>query len=285
MRSGPFSFYIMKVAIQGIHGAFHEEAAAQFFGNDMEVVPCMRFDELVTRVASGEIDYGAIAVENTISGTLNQNLKLLSNGDIRIIGEVSLRIHQNLGALPGQDVSSLKEVMSHHMALHQCRKYFDAHPHIRLVEVEDTALAAKMVADGNLKGVGAVASSKAMEHYGLETLASSIETNHTNHTRFFMITGNSGSSSAASPNKCTLILTIPSVPGSLHAILGVFAEENVDLTKIESIPIEDQPFHYAFVIDCSFGHIDQMKRITPLIESKSETYQILGFYNSSKIQQ
>ncbi len=273
----------MQVAIQGIRGAFHEEAAARFFGTDMEIVPCMRFDDLVSRVASGQVEFGAIAVENTISGTLNQNLLLIANGDVTIIGEVSLRIMQNLGVLPGQKLEDIKEVMSHHMALHQCRQFFSKYPDIRLVEVDDTALAAERVAKQQLHGTGAVASKSAMEHYGLEIIAEGIETNHTNHTRFFMITGHSRSSSSALPNKCTMILTIPSVPGSLYAILGIFAGEQIDLTKIESIPIENQPYHYHFVIDFTFDSIDQVKDILPKLEHATEDYKVLGFYNASEL--
>jgi prephenate dehydratase len=273
----------MQVAIQGIRGAFHEEAAARFFGPDMEIVPCMRFDELVRKVASGQVEFGAIAVENTISGTLNQNLLLIANGDVTIIGEVSLRIMQNLGALPGQSVEDLNEVMSHHMALHQCRQFFSRYPDIRLVEVDDTALAAQRVSKDQLSGVGAVASISAMKHYGLEIIAEGIETNHTNHTRFFMITGHSRSSSSALPNKCTMILTIPSVPGSLYSILGIFASEQIDLTKIESIPIENQPYHYAFVIDFTFESIDQVKGVLPKLEQATEDYKVLGFYNASEL--
>ena len=127
----------MEVAIQGIRGAFHEEAAARFFGGDMTIVPCMRFDQLVKQVASGKVQFGAIAVENTISGTLNQNLLLIANGSVTIIGEVSLRIVQNLGALPGQKPEDLKEVMSHHMALHQWREWVATRPHIRRSEADE----------------------------------------------------------------------------------------------------------------------------------------------------
>jgi prephenate dehydratase len=273
----------MQVAIQGIRGAFHEEAAVQFFGAGTEIVPCMRFDDLVNRVANGNVEFGAIAVENTISGTLNQNLMLIAQGEVSIIGEVSLRIHQNLGALPGQALKDIKEVMSHHMALHQCRQFLSQHPHIRLVEVDDTALAAKRVGDEKLTGVGAIASRSAMDYYGLDIIAGGIETNHTNHTRFFMITGQGRSSSSATPDKCSMILTIPSVPGSLYAILGIFARAEIDLTKIESIPIENQPYHYAFVIDFTFHSIDQVKEILPLLQEATEDYKILGFYNASQM--
>ena len=273
----------MKVAIQGIHGAFHEEAAALFFGEEMEIAPYMRFDILVNAVDSEAVDYGVIAVENTISGTLNQNLLLIANSEVSIIGEVSLRIEQNLGALPGQDVEGLKEVMSHHMALHQCRKFFDSYSHIKLVEIEDTALAAKRIADKQLQGVGAVASARAMHHYGLEILATGIETNHTNHTRFFIITANSRSRSSSVPDKCTLMFTIPSKPGSLHEILGVFVKAGIDLTKIESIPIEGQPYHYAFIVDCTFTETSQIRNVLPWLESATESVKVLGMYNASEL--
>lgn len=269
------------VAIQGIKGAFHEEAAVRFFDEDLDIVPCMRFSELVSKVSTSDCDFGVIAVENTVSGTINQNLKLISDDGVSIVGEISMRIVQNLGALPGQEISALKEVMSHYMALHQCRRFFASNPHIRLVEVADTALAAKMIRDDNLTGVGAVASQRAMEHYDLETLAPGIETNHTNHTRFFIIRSTAKAQSDITSDKCTLHLILPSQPGSLYRVLGIFANAGINLTKIESIPIEDQPYHYAFIVDCVFGSIDRFRQIVPHLKEQTEQFKVLGFYKSS----
>ena len=270
-----------KVAIQGIRGAFHEEAACRYFGDEIEIVPCMRFEELLEGVAQGVSDYGVMAVENTIAGSLNQNLVLLDRNDVHIIGEVSIRIKQSLGALPGQSISDIKEVMSHHMALLQSRAFLSSLNGIRLVEIADTALGAKRIADERLHSVGAIGSVRAMQHYGLDVLADEIETNKLNHTRFFVVRAGKETIWEADALKPTVHLTLPSRPGSLYEVLGVFYKHNINLTKIESIPIEGQPYHYGFIIDCEFDAQDDLRRAIDDLNPVTENLQILGVYKTS----
>ena len=170
-----------RVAIQGFSGSFHEQAARMFYmendGEIPEIVECATFEGLYDSVASGEADAAVMAIENTVSGGLLPNFELLRKYDLKIKGEVFLRIEQNLMALPGQKIEDIKEVRSHYMAINQTRPFFKQYPHIRLVESEDTAKSAADIAEGNLEGVGAVASSLAAGLYGLEILAPGIETN------------------------------------------------------------------------------------------------------------
>ncbi len=175
-----------RVAIQGFSGSFHEQAARMFYmendGEIPEIVECATFEGLYDSVASGEADAAVMAIENTVSGGLLPNFELLRKYDLKIKGEVFLRIEQNLMALPGQKIEDIKEVRSHYMAINQTRPFFKQYPHIRLVESEDTAKSAADIAEGNLEGVGAVASSLAAGLYGLEILAPGIETYKQNYT-------------------------------------------------------------------------------------------------------
>ena len=272
----------ISVAIQGIRGAFHEEAARVYFNHDISIVPCMRFDELLDSVETGKSDYGVIAVENTIAGSLNQNLVLIHKSDVHIVGEVSLRIRQTLGALPGQQLTDIKEVMSHHMALHQSRAFLNTLGDVRLVEIEDTALGAKRIAEDKLTGVAAVGSIEAMSFYGLDVLADEIETNKLNHTRFFVVAKGKGIFDDELSTKSTLHLVIPSRPGSLYDVLGIFKEFNINLTKIESIPIEGQPYHYGFIIDCEFSCYGDLKEAIHSLDGLVERHTIIGVYRASE---
>jgi prephenate dehydratase len=176
-----------KIAFQGIHGAFHEEAIAKWQEEPMQTIPCMTFEEVVRSVEEGICEYGMMAIENSIAGPIASNLELIARAGVTVCGEVVLRIRQCLGALPGISLYELTEVRSHYMAIRQCRSFFASFPNIRLVEEQDTALSARNIAREKLKYAGAIASRKAILHYGLNILAEEIESNPDNHTRFLVI--------------------------------------------------------------------------------------------------
>ena len=180
-----------RVAIQGVKGCFHEQAARLFYEEHGHIVPdiveCLTFEDLYRNIDSGKADAAVMAIENTVSGGLLPNFELLRKYDRKIKGEVFLRIQQNLMALPGQTIEDIKEVRTHYMAINQTRQFFKDYPWIRLVESEDTAKSAADLAAEGLKGVGAVASTLAAELYGLEMLAESIETYKQNFTRFLIL--------------------------------------------------------------------------------------------------
>jgi prephenate dehydratase len=181
----------LTIAIQGTHGAFHEIAARSFHPNDdIEVVPADTFVELVRKVETGETDAAVMAIENTIAGSLLGNYNLLNESDLRIRGEVFLRIKQNLMALKGVKIEDLKSVQSHPIALQQCVEFFQQYPHIKLVEATDTALVAKQIQEKGARKMGAVASTLAAEMYDMDLLAESIETYKKNYTRFLYLTKN-----------------------------------------------------------------------------------------------
>jgi len=269
------------VGIQGIRGAFHEEAAGLWFNEEIEIVSFIRFSDLIESIESKEIDYAIMAIENTISGTIHQNLRLLIDHDVHICGEVIIRIQQHLGALPGTTIEQLTEVRSHYMALNQCKKYFQQYPNIDLVREEDTALAAKLVSTEQMKGVGAIASKSAMAIYNLEIISPSIETNKKNYTRFVLVQAGQQKQTQAG-NKLTMHMVLSHNAGSLHKVLSVLAAYNMNLTKIESIPIIGQPYHYQFIMDMEVNG-KNISDMTGELENYCEEFDIIGRYQADKI--
>jgi len=183
----------IRIAIQGGFGAFHEIAATHFFNNNnIEIMPNNTFKDLMKSLKKRQADYGIMAIENSLAGSILPNYSLIKDSHMHIVGEIYLRIRQNLCALAGQKIKDITEVYSHPMAILQCQLFFDKYPKIKLIETIDTALSAKMIHDEKLYGKGAIASDLAAKKYGLEVLAEGIETNKMNYTRFLILRENNG---------------------------------------------------------------------------------------------
>lgn len=268
------------VSIQGVKGAFHEEAALNYFGDEIQIMPQITFSELVESVKSGLSDYGMIAVENTISGTIHANLSLIRSARLKICGEVYLRIEQNLAALPGTKINDLKQVHSHSMAIDQCRAFFNDLKEIELIESEDTAASMQMVAEKQLRKSGAIGSKTAAAYYGLEVIAESIETNKKNYTRFLVVQKPENEINSFF-NKASLALTLPNKKGSLAEILSLVASFDIDLSKIESVPVIGEPWHYLFYLDLLFDHVDQYINMLDSLRPFTDELYILGEYKSN----
>lgn len=274
----------IKVAIQGVKGAFHEIAALNYYQDaKLEIVPAHTFDDVVDFVEKGgKSDTGLMAIENTIAGSLMYNYTLLKNSELSIVGETYLRIQQNLMTLPGVKIEDLKEVHSHPIAIAQCRKFFSQYPHIRLVEMEDTALAAKNVSEKRLGTVGAVASTLAAEMYGLDIIASSIETNKKNFTRFLVLNKTADKTVVEKVNKVSLCFSTPHQVGSLYKVLAVLAAYDVNLTKIQSTPIIGREWEYLFFVDFVIngpvGYQQAINAIRPI----TSDLRILGAYQTGE---
>jgi prephenate dehydratase len=275
----------LKIAIQGVQGAFHEIAARYFHtADDIEIVPADTFDILVQKVESGEADAAVMAIENTIAGSILRNYNLLNNSNLRIKGEVFLRIKQNLMALSGVKIEDLKEVHSHPIALQQCVDFFEKHPHIRLVEAHDTALVAREIKEKKLKKIGAIASELAAEIYGMNILAPAIETYKKNYTRFLYISKDDQTFDTHTPqyDKVSVVFSTNHTVGSLHKALDVLSKHNCNLTKIQSAPIMDKPWEYMFFVDFTIGNYsDYPKAMLELLRVAAEV-KVLGEYKSGE---
>ena len=270
-----------KIAIQGVKGCFHEQAARLFYEEHGHVVPqiveCLTFEGLYKSMDKGEADAAVMAIENTVSGGLLPNFELLRKNDRKIKGEVFLRIQQNLMALPGQKIEDLKEVRTHYMAINQTREFFKDYPWIRLVESEDTAKSAADVAENGLMGVGAVASTLAAELYGLEMLAESIETYKQNFTRFLILDDEFRVNKAAI-NKSSMCFTLCHTPGSLAHVLTILSFYGMNLTRIQSLPIPGQEWQYFFYVDIKFDDYVRYEQALAAVRPLMEDLNILGEY-------
>lgn len=270
-----------KIAIQGVKGCFHEQAARLFYEgqgcSSPEIVECAEFDDLYKSLSSGQAQAAVMAIENTVSGGLLPNFELLRKYDRKIKGEVFLRIQQNLMALPGQKIEDIKEVRTHYMAINQTREFFKDYPWIRLVESEDTAKSAADVAQNNLLGVGAVASELAADLYKLEVLAHSIETYKQNFTRF-LILDDGLQVDKAQVNKASWCFTLNHKPGSLAHVLTILSFYDMNLTRIQSLPIPGQEWQYFFYVDIKFEDYLRYEQALSAVRPLMEDLNILGEY-------
>ena len=270
-----------RIAIQGVKGCFHEQAARLFYEGygltEPEIVECLTFDDLYKSLDGNKADAAVMAIENTVSGGLLPNFELLRKYDRKIKGEVFLRIQQNLMALPGQTIEDIKEVRTHYMAINQAREFFKDYPWIRLVESEDTAKSAADVAKNGLMGVGAVASTLAAELYGLEILAGSIETYKQNFTRF-LIFDDSLEVDLSRTNKVSMCFTLPHAPGSLAHVLTIMSFYGMNLTRIQSLPIPGQEWQYFFYVDIKYDDRIRFEQAVAAVRPLMEDLNILGEY-------
>ena len=270
-----------RIAIQGYQGCFHEQAARLFYGDAISIVECDTFPDLYKAMEEGRADAAVMAIENTVSGGLLHNFELLRTRGVPVKGELYIRIEQNLMALPGQRLEDIHEVRTHYMAIGQTRPWFEQNaPWIRLTESEDTAKSAAQVAREGLTGVGAVASELAARLYGLEILAPGIETYKQNFTRFLLLDNNL-TVPKERIDKAVLCFTLPHKPGSLAQILTILSFYDMNLTRIQSLPIPGRQWQYFFYADIKFSSYKRYQQALQAVRPLIEDLQILGEYQAS----
>lgn len=265
-------------AIQGIEGSFHHQVAREYFGDDVVTDQCMSFQELIDSLKNGKSSVGVMAIENSIAGSILANYALIDENDIRITGEHYIPIVMNLMALPGQKIEDITEVYSHPIALLQCKNFFRNYPGIKLIEDSDTAEVARRIAEKGLKNTGAVASNAAADIFGLEILAEDIHSIKSNATRFLILSGNGVEKEEKNINKASLKFEINDAHGSLITVLNVINDCNLSMTKIQSMPIIEKPWEYAFFVDVIFNDIADFKKAMKIIEVVTDSLKILGTY-------
>jgi len=275
---------IKKIAIQGGFGAFHEIAAHHYFENEeIEIKPRDTFRDMMKSLKHRQVDFGIMAIENSLAGSILPNYNLIKGSDMKIIGEIYIRIKQNLVALPGQEIDDIHEVYSHPMAILQCQDFFDKHPKAKLVESLDTALSAKEIQDKKLRGIGAIASSLAAEKFQLEILASGIETNKMNYTRFLILKELNGDiNSLEGVNKTSIQFALSHKSGSLTKVLSILSYYDQNLTKIQSMPIVGKEWEYQFYVDLKFDDYNWHKKAIEAIRPFTSELEILGIYTKGK---
>ena len=268
-----------RVSIQGYEGSFHQVAAQQFFGKDVEVITCATFREVI-RVASNkkESDGGVMAIENSIAGSILPNYNLLQKSPLRVVGEIYLQIEQHLLVNPGVTLEDIREVHSHPMALLQCIDYLEKHPAWKLVETEDTALSAKQLHQHHSRHNAAIASGLAAELFGLEILAPSIQTMKNNYTRFLILQREENAMIVSNPNKASVNFHTDHSRGSLARVLTQIADGGINLSKLQSFPIPGSEWEYSFHADMEFEDMDQFERVIAAIRPITAELKIYGTY-------
>ncbi|MEP2239396.1 MAG: prephenate dehydratase [Maribacter sp.] len=270
----------LKIAIQGIKGSNHHQVAKDCFGDDIELIECLSFDALVDKLLSKEADQGVMAIENSIAGSIIPNYALVNHNDLHIIGEYYLNIHHNLMMLKGQKIEDIKEVSSHPMALLQCKEYFRQYPDIKLVEDVDTAETAKRIQEQELKHVAAIAPNVAAELYGLDIVANDIQTIKNNATRFIIVKTKNDALPEVVITKASLRFITDHKRGSLAAVLNVMSDCRLNLTKIQSLPVIETPWKYAFFVDVTFTDYADFSKAKSLLNIMAEDFKILGEYKN-----
>jgi prephenate dehydratase len=233
------------VAFQGEHGAYSEEAIYQHFGEDVDTLPCRAFEHIFEAVENGRADYGVLPVENSTAGSINKSYDLLLEHDLKVHGEIQVRVRHCLMTLPGK-ASAIAEVRSHPQALAQCEGFLNRAGY-KAVPWYDTAGGAKDLAAAPAPGVAVIASKLAAKVYGLEIVQEGIEDLRYNYTRFFVL--GKGDVQIEGPAKTSLVLAVPNTPGSLYDALGEFANRKINLVKLESRPRRNRPWQYVFYLD------------------------------------
>ena len=265
----------MKVAFQGEPGAYSEQAVFNYFG-DVETQPSESFDVVFAEVASGACEAGLIPIENSLAGSIHQNYDLLLRHDLYIVGEYLLRVQHCLIALPDVKKSEIKKAISHPQALGQCAGYLRSLG-IKPESVYDTAGSVKMLKESGARDTAAIASRRAAELYGMQILEEGIEDNVENFTRFLAISKTEGKPEGEA--KTSIVFTLKNQPGALFKALSVFALRDIDLTKIESRPLQGKPWEYLFYIDfIGATHEDTARRALDHLSEYALTLRVLGSY-------
>ncbi len=271
----------IKIAFQGVRGAYSEDASYAYFGKDVETVPCPSFADVFEKAEKDLVSHAVVPVENSYEGSVAQVNDLLLDNDLLISGEIVLRIRHCLLAVPGARIEDIKRVYSHPQALGQCRMFLQQYPQWQLISSYDTAGSAAMVKENSRKDEAAIASLRAAEVYGLEVLKEGIESDSQNYTRFFILEKHPKHSPDS--NKTSMVFAAKNTPGSLYMCLKEFAERGINMTKLESRPRRNKPWMYVFYVDID-GNLED-PNIGAAIGSLLKTaafVKVLGTYKKAE---
>jgi prephenate dehydratase len=272
----------LKVAIQGIATSFHEVAALTYFTEPIDTVECLSFHALCESLKNGESDYAMMAIENSIAGSILPNYFLLQSYHFSIVGELYLPIHMHLLTLPGVTLDEIRCIESHPMAIRQCSEFIHGLNGIEVRESDDTALSARKVKEQKLRDTAAIANEFAAKKYGLQILEKRIETHKKNFTRFLVLTKRSNGQ--IDSNKASLSFEVANEVGSLAEALMTFKNNNINLTKIQSIPIIGKPSEYSIHIDVEWKKRKSYDEAMREVLRQVKNLNILGEYKKGKIE-
>lgn len=267
------------IAIQGYEGSFHQVAAQQFFGKQVIVIPCATFREVIS-IASNkkESNGGMMAIENSIAGSILPNYNLLQKSNLVIVGEVYLQIKQHLLVNPGVKLEDIREVQSHPMALLQCMSYLEKYPQWKLVETEDTALSAKNIHRTRSKHAAAIAGKLAADLFDLEIAAPNVHTLKNNYTRFLALQRKEVAQSVQDADKASVYFETDHSKGSLARVLTLIADQGINLSKLQSMPIPGSEFQYGFYADMEINNGPQLATVIEKMQPLTDHLKLFGVY-------
>ncbi len=266
-----------RVAIQGIRASFHEEAAFRYFGPDIETVECNSFKQTFEALQSKQADYVVMAIENSIAGSILPNYSLLLSYNFPVVGEVYLPIQLHLLALPGVKFEDVRFVTSHPIAIRQCIDFIDEYPHLKVVESNDTAACARRIREEQLTDTVAIANTLAAELYNLQVLERRIESNKKNFTRFLILT-HQDNAQPVKANKASLCFQVSNEVGALAKVLNILAQESVNMSKIQSMPVLGRRNEYNFYVDVEWNDSRNYDTAIRQILKYTHNFNILGEY-------
>ena len=273
-----------RVAIQGERGCFHDIAAHQYFdGEQVQLVCCSTFEQVYENVRRDPTIIAMAAIENTIAGSLLHNYDLLRESGLTVVGEHKLHIEHCICCLPEDSWETLTGVHSHPVALQQCRRCLSNNPELKAVEAEDTAGAAQFIAGNQCRGWAAICSKEAAELYGMKVLQNSIEDNKHNFTRFLVACAPQKADflrSLEKTNKSSLVFSLPHSEGSLSKVLTILSFYNINMTKIQSLPIIGHEWEYMFYVDVTYDNLTRYRQSIDAIIPLTKELKILGEYQA-----
>lgn len=274
-----------RIAIQGQTGSFHDIAAHEYFeGEQVSLICCDTFEQVFSAMAADPTVIGLMAIENTIAGSLLHNYELLRRSGTTIVGEHKLHIQHAICCLPTDSWQTIHEVHSHPVALMQCRDFLAGHPGLKAVEAEDTAGAAQYISEHQLQGQAAICHAQAAKLYGMKVLEDHIEDNKHNFTRFLVLT-HPNKADFLRPldkaNKASLVFSLPHTEGSLSKVLTILSFYDINLTKIQSLPIIGHEWEYLFYVDVTFDSLTRYRQSIDAIMPLTSKLKILGEYQGS----
>ena len=278
----------LRVAIQGQMGCYHELAARQYFSDsEVEIVPCKSFQTEFEAMAADSQLLGIMAIENTIAGNILTNHELLRQSQRQVIGEQRLHISHVLCCVPGQTMDDIVEVNSHPIALLQCEVFLQSQlPNAKVVEMADTAGSAKIIRDNNMLGHAAICSEFAANLYGMQILARAIETNKRNFTRFLILQDKYSDQvklERSQINKASIEFCVKHTQGSLTKVLTILSFYEMNLTKIQSMPIIGREWEYRFFVDMTFQDYMSYRKALDAIMPFTTDFMILGEYKENPL--
>lgn len=267
----------IKIGYQGVRGSFSEEAMIKYFGENHTTTDYEEFEDVFLALKNNEIDYGILPIENSSTGAITTVYDLLVKYGLYIVGEECIKIDQNLIGVKGSKLEDIKEIYSHPQGFEQSSEFLSKQNNINLIPFHNTAISAKYISELNDKSKAAIASLRAAKIYGLDVIQKEINDKDNNHTKFIIVGRKLEASKEC--NKITVVFSLDDKSGTLYNLLRHFAENNINMIKIESRPSKNEPWQYLLYVDFE-GNVENedVKKAIKLIEEKSEYFKLLGCY-------